>query len=374
MKNALFTTLAITVLSAIAFAETWTVDDDGEADFNSIQSAIDAASNGDEIFVGPGTYTSSNEAVLEVAKKGLSISSTEGAEVTIIDGEYQNAGVYCHANGVLTLDGFSIQKCTNDKGAGIDCDSGIITILNCEVKNNTASERGGAAYCQGNSVASFSSCIFSNNNANNGGAIGLIDSNVSIDECTFENNTATSSGGAIRAYPESSPYVTNSTFTGNNANIGGAVRMMSVGTLCQFTECLFRGNSATTGGAVASHNSTSMFSNCTFSENSASNTGGGLQCTGDDSESYIDNSYFCQNMPQDVTGCTEESSSNIHLETCPSDCIADLTNDYLVDIADLLILFQDWGSCDGCESDLNGDGSVEVNDIITMIGEWGACS
>ncbi len=374
MKNLVRLTLAIAASNTISFAETWTVDDDGKADFTNIQSAIDAASNGDEITVMPGTYTSGSSAVIEVAKKELTISSAKGAEVTTIDGKYQIAGVYCHSDGSLNLNGFTIQNCTNDKGAGIDCNNGAISILNCVIKNNTASARGGAAYCQNNSVASFSSCVFSNNNANNGGAVGLIDSSVYIEESTLENNTATASGGALRVYSGSSTSVVNSTFTVNDANIGGAVRMMSVSNSSEFIECVFRGNSASTGGAVASHNSSSSFSSCVFSENTAINTGGGLQCTGDDSDSYIDNSYFCENAPQDITGCTEESNSNTHAETCPSNCIADLTNDYIVDVADLLILFQDWGACEGCDSDLNGDGSVEVNDIITVIASWGVCS
>ena len=45
------------LLTSTALATTWTVDDDGKADFDNIQAAIDAASDGDEIVVMPGTYT-----------------------------------------------------------------------------------------------------------------------------------------------------------------------------------------------------------------------------------------------------------------------------------------------------------------------------
>ena len=57
-KN-LITCLSVCVLSSATFATTWTVDDDGAADFDNIQAAIDAASNGDEIIVMPGTYIGS---------------------------------------------------------------------------------------------------------------------------------------------------------------------------------------------------------------------------------------------------------------------------------------------------------------------------
>ena len=39
-------------ITSTALAETWTVDDDGKADFDNIQAAIDAASDGDEIATG----------------------------------------------------------------------------------------------------------------------------------------------------------------------------------------------------------------------------------------------------------------------------------------------------------------------------------
>ena len=47
MKN-LITCLVVCVLSGVAFADTWTVDDDGKADFDNIQAAVDAASDSDD--------------------------------------------------------------------------------------------------------------------------------------------------------------------------------------------------------------------------------------------------------------------------------------------------------------------------------------
>ena len=42
-------TLISLFITSTALATTWTVDDDGKADFDNIQAAIDAASDGDEI-------------------------------------------------------------------------------------------------------------------------------------------------------------------------------------------------------------------------------------------------------------------------------------------------------------------------------------
>ena len=56
MKSIMHIVLVL-IISGSCIAETWTVDDDGKADFNNIQDAFDNANDGDEIVVMPGTYT-----------------------------------------------------------------------------------------------------------------------------------------------------------------------------------------------------------------------------------------------------------------------------------------------------------------------------
>lgn len=68
-------------VSLSAQVRTITVDDDGPADFRSIQAAIDAAQPGDTIQVAPGLYRES----LLIDKNDLSIIGA-GREVTIIEG------------------------------------------------------------------------------------------------------------------------------------------------------------------------------------------------------------------------------------------------------------------------------------------------
>jgi pectin methylesterase-like acyl-CoA thioesterase len=70
-------------LTSTALATTWTVDDDGKADFDNIQAAVDAASNGDEILVMPGTYTGSGDVVVNMFGKAVWLHSSDGQEVTI---------------------------------------------------------------------------------------------------------------------------------------------------------------------------------------------------------------------------------------------------------------------------------------------------
>ncbi|MFQ6064890.1 MAG: NosD domain-containing protein [Candidatus Bathyarchaeia archaeon] len=80
---------------------TWTVDDDGPADFHTIQEAINAANPGDIIYVYNGTY---NEHV--VANKTVSLLG-ENRSSTIIDGGRAPIVVDVTANNVV-VSGFTI--------------------------------------------------------------------------------------------------------------------------------------------------------------------------------------------------------------------------------------------------------------------------
>ena len=76
--------LILVFLTSAALADTWTVDDDGKADFDNIQAAVDAASDGDEVVVMPGTYTGSGSYVVNMNGKGILLRSQEGPQTTIV--------------------------------------------------------------------------------------------------------------------------------------------------------------------------------------------------------------------------------------------------------------------------------------------------
>lgn len=52
-------------------------------------------------------------------------------------------------------------------------------------------------------------------------------------------------------------------------------------------------------------------------------------------------------------------------------CALDLTGDFLVSVADMLVMLGDFGCLIGCDSDLNGDGAVTVSDVLEMLGGFG---
>jgi hypothetical protein len=87
------------------FYATITVDDDGSADYTSIQAAIDAASPGDVIEVSPGTYVPTTTLRVD---KALTIQGAGSGSTTINVGGYNAWGVYISASNV-TFSGFTIQ-------------------------------------------------------------------------------------------------------------------------------------------------------------------------------------------------------------------------------------------------------------------------
>jgi parallel beta-helix repeat protein len=101
--------LAFDIHPAKSESGTWTVDDDGSADFHTIQEAINAANPGDTIFVEAGTYY---EHV--VVDKKLSLAGEDRFN-TIIDGGGTGSVVWVTSNRT-NITGFTIQK-SGSKGA-----------------------------------------------------------------------------------------------------------------------------------------------------------------------------------------------------------------------------------------------------------------
>lgn len=110
-------------------------------DFPTITEAINACGTGDSILVQPGTYYEN----IHFGGKGISIQSTDGAEMTVISGIDDISVVFLTGEPTQTsvLDGFTIQNGNSPLGGGIYTD-GSPVIKNCIVKNNTAQYGGGA--------------------------------------------------------------------------------------------------------------------------------------------------------------------------------------------------------------------------------------
>jgi|GEM_PF-2667553 len=83
-----------------------TVDDDGGADYSSIQAAIDHASSGDTIEVDPGTYSEQ----LTIGTSNLRLTSTGSRANTVISGAGATNVIKIQPDATnVTIDGFTIQ-------------------------------------------------------------------------------------------------------------------------------------------------------------------------------------------------------------------------------------------------------------------------
>ncbi|HUW83046.1 MAG TPA: right-handed parallel beta-helix repeat-containing protein [Phycisphaerae bacterium] len=156
-------------------------------------------------------------------------------------------------------------------------------------------------------------CTFSGNSADYGGGMWNLESSPTVTQCTFSGNSAGYYGGGMyNAY--SSPTVTHCTFSGNTAPRGGGMANW-YGSSPTVTDCTFSGNTAGDGGGMCNDNSSPTVTHCTFSANDAWGGGGGMwnlessptvtQCTfsGNRAYDYGGGMYNAYSSPT-VTHCT----------------------------------------------------------------------
>jgi parallel beta helix pectate lyase-like protein len=249
----------------------------------TIQKAIDAASPGDTVWVGAGTYRGPF-----VLKKSIVLFGDEGPDSTILDGG--DSVRVLHIEGVrgAGVIGFTIRRGHANSGGGISCvrDSSVM-IATCLFEKNWetglalwASEdinlselqfvenTGGGLSVNASSVA-MRQCAFVRNKANAGGAISLYESTTifPVRGCRFEDNHAdTAAGGAV--YADSSQLLlADSMFLRNTSALaGGAVAVMR-DSRSAITRCVFQENSAKASGALHADGSMLNVGQCIFDRN-----------------------------------------------------------------------------------------------------------
>ena len=75
-----------------------------------------------------------------------------------------------------------------------------------------------------------------------------------------------------------------------------------------------------------------------------------------------------------VGGFNGATGSGVFTVSCtPAVCAADVTGDGQVNVADLLMVVNQWGPCVACAADVNDDGQVNVTDLLAVVNSWGAC-
>ena len=202
-------------------------------DFYTIQEAIDAAIDWDEIIVRDGTYSEH----IDFLGKKITVRSENGPFRTTINGD-PNIDTYIvsfwNSEGAYSvLDGFFITNGNGGFGGGISCYAAEPTISNCIITGNTAGIGGGIFLCDwsgGVAAATIINCLITDNESGDaGGGVYCGGTAPTIINCTITGNSADTTGGGgggIRSYNYASPTVFNTILWGNTA--GGSPDEISV--------------------------------------------------------------------------------------------------------------------------------------------------
>jgi hypothetical protein len=240
------------------------------APYTTIQAAINAAVDNDEIWVEQGTYALT--AMINVNKKVAIYGGFTGSEtllsqrswvtnVTTVDG--QNAVGCFYATADATIDGFTITRGYKagsgdvDKGAGIlngdptlaapPADAPDLTVANCIFYRNESYLKSGGAICNFTSAG-----------------------NLTITSSTFTENFGDEQGGAIRVQ-KGNTSITDCVFTGNKikkdtGGVGGAVAISNTAGTAVIERCIFTENKCKDAGALSADVNATI-SRCIFKNN-----------------------------------------------------------------------------------------------------------
>lgn len=287
--------------------------------FNSLQSALAAATDGGQIWVAKGLYLPGDAptSTFLVDKNIHLYGGFAGTEATlaergdpaehpaVLSGDVNGDDVADdfvanRGDNVMTvveiapgisnatvIDGFTIRNGHADgawpqgKGAGI-LSTGAPVIRNCLFTQNYAEEQGGAILHNTTSTQSIiiEACIFDKNAGRFGGAVDVYYSGYRIDNCIFSGNVAewelgNGVGGGLLINGASGA-ITNCTFENNTADKGGGIFVSSwvdVNDVALVLEnSTFNGNTAAVSGGglglVLTDSIQAVVRNCIFQNNS----------------------------------------------------------------------------------------------------------
>lgn len=305
-----FTFIILLLLSNTVFATTYYVDAEAQGTntgtswanaFTNLQMAINASSNGDQIFVKAGTYYPNQQMISGDARSrafyitknikiygGFNGTETTIAErnfntnLTILSGDFNGNDTDTNGNGIndfgqgenaysvviaygldntALIDGFRIfggnadgtaqyMLGTNEvktaNGGGIHNIASNLVVKNTKFINNSAGFGGGMAN-KGECFPKIEFCDFTYNFASYGSSIQLNNASLAtINNCTFTSNRGS---GVLMSMNNSVVKVSNSTFSHNQGTSGG---VMYNNNYCNavFMNCILNNNTASSSGGA----------------------------------------------------------------------------------------------------------------------------
>ena len=341
--------LVLAALCSIAPGQTtWTVDDDGTADFVRISEAITAASSGDRIEVMGGLYLER----IDYGSKSLEIVAVDGPDVTTIRSDAADSTVLVTGGqgSETLLEGFSIEGggATGDScshhGLAMYIQSSSPVVRACRFSGFSVQARAGVAVNSGSPW--FVECEVLGNTAESYGDFFRVvcGSHVLITRCRFDTNSC----GLLFSHLGSSLTVEDSQFTGNRGPAAGSQSFYCYANASiTFTRCVLDFSEGYDSEWVITVSGPSP-SVVTFSESSA-------PCFVPSVDVYLfDGGEFVDDGTNDFD-CNP--------------CRVDLTGDGLVNTQDVIQFLGLWVLKDS-QADWNGDGTVNTLDFLAFLNEW----
>ncbi len=350
----------VTPVYAASYVVNTTADNITDDAFCTLREAINAANNTGGSNTNCGALSSADDTITFSVSGTITLGSqlpnivsgqgtltiNGGSNVTI-SGNSAVRVLQVDSSATLTLQNITIANGrasgAGEYGGGV-INNGTLTITSSTFSGNSSNPgssfhgRGGAIDNRASATLNISNSTFSNNSigaqqygggAPGGGAIYHGGSQLTVTGSTFSNNSAPNNGpaqitggaGAILAGGNNT--ITNSTFSGNSAYIGGAYATdnVSTGTI---TGSTFSGNSAAQGGAINNYIQTLTIANSTFYSNTANATGGGGIAGG--SNTTIINSTFSGNTQEALTGAGITLRNTIIANSTGKNCSDTVTN------------------------------------------------
>jgi hypothetical protein len=264
----------------------------------SLQTALGSAAAGDEVWVAEGIYYPGPSGVLTATfqlQSGVGLyggfAATETlrtqrdwvAKPTILSGDIDendvtDGGVVTDTVGILGSNAYHVVTGSGTDGTAI-LDGFTITAGDANTQEPEYHQYGGGMYNSSGSPT-LTHVVFSGNRAGAGGGMHNFISSPTLMVVTFSGNSA-AGGGGMHNSVDSSPMLTDVSFSGNSATIYGGGMFNDYNSSPNLTNVTFYSNNTlyiygSYGGGMYNDNSNPTLTNVTFASNSATDCGGGM--------------------------------------------------------------------------------------------------
>jgi MYXO-CTERM domain-containing protein len=282
--------MTLLALALPALGATWIVDAGGSGDATTIMGGIALAASGDSIEVLPGTYVED----IDFQAKTLVIVGS-GPDATILEGtgagpvvridSGEGAGTWL---GGMTIRGGSAASESTTSGGGVYAEGVPVTLDTLRFTGNTASFGGGAMLWE-TPGAVVNECDFEENTGTVGAGLYVLRGSATITTSRFTGNAAIaedSADGAVGGYgggliaSGAQLTITDTTFSANNATLGGA-GLYALDTTLGCVRCTVADGAANGGAGAWISRSAATFEGSALTGNVAAGSGGGIYATTD---------------------------------------------------------------------------------------------